>query len=292
MFSSTIIPTVGRESLTRAVNSVLAQTLLEDEFEVIVVNDSGKALPESDWMHDSRVTVLNTQRRERSVARNTGAAIARGKYLHFLDDDDLLLPGALEAFWKLSHESDAVWLFGNYQSMDNQGNVLQRFVPEMEGDIFVQVVAGEAVPFQASLINTATFFKVGAFDPQITGVEDRDVGRRLAFVGKAAASQSTVACIRVGEVGSTTDWSKIAELDRYGREKIFRMDGAYRRLRESACDNYWRGRASRACMASAVWNLNKKNILISLSRLMYLVPTAGFSVLSKPFWTGLRTKIS
>jgi glycosyltransferase involved in cell wall biosynthesis len=292
LFSSTIIPTIGRESLPKAVNSVLEQVFEEDEFEVIVVNDSGKPLPESDWMQDRRVTVLNTQRRERSVARNTGAAIARGKYLHFLDDDDLLLPGALAAFWELSQGTDSAWLYGNYQSMDNQGGVLQDFIPEMEGDIFAQVVAGEAIPFQASFINAAIFFKIGAFDPQITGVEDRDVGRRLAFFGKTAATQWTVARIRVGEVGSTTNWSKIAELDRYGREKILRTDGMYTRLRQSARDGYWRGRACRALVASAKWNWYKKNILVSLSRMIFLLPVAGLSMLSKTFWTGLRTKIT
>ena len=49
------------------------------DFEVIVVNDSGQPLPDMDWQHCPRVRVIDTNRRERSVARNTGAAIAQGK---------------------------------------------------------------------------------------------------------------------------------------------------------------------------------------------------------------------
>ena len=41
--------------------------------------------------------VVNTHHSERSVARNTGAALSHGDYLHFLDDDDILLPGAYAA---------------------------------------------------------------------------------------------------------------------------------------------------------------------------------------------------
>ena len=83
MICSTIIPTIGRGSLSRAVESVLQQDFDRDEFEVIVVNDSGKPLPHQAWMDSKHVSLLHTNRLNRSVARNTGAAVARGKYLHF-----------------------------------------------------------------------------------------------------------------------------------------------------------------------------------------------------------------
>jgi glycosyltransferase involved in cell wall biosynthesis len=44
MLCSAIIPTVGRSTLSRAVESVLKQGSLGEEFEVIVMNDSGKLL--------------------------------------------------------------------------------------------------------------------------------------------------------------------------------------------------------------------------------------------------------
>jgi glycosyltransferase involved in cell wall biosynthesis len=100
MFCSTIIPTINRPTLTRAVMSVLNQDFYAEEFEVIVVNDSGKPLPGMEWMNSDRVRLINTNCRERSIARNTGAAIAKGRYFHFLDDDDMFLPGALRAFSK------------------------------------------------------------------------------------------------------------------------------------------------------------------------------------------------
>ena len=152
VFCSTIIPTINRPTLTRAVNSVLDQNFSAADFEVIVVNDSGQPLPEADWQHRAGVCIINTQRRERSVARNTGAAIAKGKYLHFLDDDDCLLPGALEVFWELDQVSDDVWLYGSYQTVDNDGKIIDEFHPGLTGNIFAFLMAGESIPFQLSLI--------------------------------------------------------------------------------------------------------------------------------------------
>src|SRR3970040_2395364 len=109
MFCSAIIPTVGRSTLTRAVESVLTQSLPASAFEAIVVNDSGVPLPEADWQKSGRVQVVTTNRRERSVARNTGAAAANGRYLHFLDDDDWLFPNAYRYLFELSQASHAKW---------------------------------------------------------------------------------------------------------------------------------------------------------------------------------------
>ena len=96
MFCTSIIPTVGRKTLQRAVQSVLDQNFSADEFEVIVVNDSGSPLPFADWQSSPLVRVIHTDHQERCVARNTAAALAKGTYLHFLDDDDWMLPGALK----------------------------------------------------------------------------------------------------------------------------------------------------------------------------------------------------
>ena len=62
MFCSTIIPTIGRPTLARAVQSVLEQNLTAADFEVIVVNDSEKSLSEEDWQKDERVRVLDASR--------------------------------------------------------------------------------------------------------------------------------------------------------------------------------------------------------------------------------------
>jgi glycosyltransferase involved in cell wall biosynthesis len=291
IFCSTIIPTIGRNTLSRAVCSVLDQDFYEAGIEVIVVNDSGGSLPDAEWQHSSQVRIIDTNHRERSVARNTGAAIARGRYLHFLDDDDILLPGALKAFWSKDRECDASWLLGGWRTVDNDGNLVDEFNPPLHGNIFALLVSGEGLPFQASLLRTEEFFKAGAFDPAIIGVEDRDLGRRVALIGEITDIPSVVAEIRIGQQGSTTNWGILAEDDRWGREKALSIQNAFQNLHLSAKSNYWRGRVTRAYFASTMWNFKHKNWLTSFSRLLAGVTFSGTSILFKDYWEGLRTKI-
>jgi glycosyltransferase involved in cell wall biosynthesis len=298
VFSSTIIPTINRSTLSRVVHSVLDQDFQLEDYEVIVVNDSGSPLPEMEWMHSERVRVIDTNRHERSVARNTGAAIAKGRYLHFLDDDDLLLPGALRAFWELDqHRGNAIWLNGSYQSVDNDGNVIENIHPENNGNNFALLVSGEGIPLQASLLDSQYFFKAGCFDPKITGVEDRDLGRRLAMIGDIRHTSTFVAQIRIGIVGSTTNWSIIAEGDRSSRENAFNLKGSFSRLWASAktCSwhgqikrSYWHGRVCRSYFASMAWNLKHRNWLLALSRGIAGLAFMNWWIFSRDFWRGMR----
>jgi glycosyltransferase involved in cell wall biosynthesis len=298
MFSSTIIPTINRSTLTRAVQSVLEQDFTADDFEVLVVNDSGTPLPELPWMESERVRVINTNRRERSVARNTGAAMARGKYLNFLDDDDILLPGALTAFWQLDQQgTGSLWLHGSYQTVDNDGRVIENIFPEHEGNNFALLVSSEGIPLQISMVEAKHFHRVGAFDPKITGVEDRDLGRRLAMAGTISYTPTPVAHIRIGQVGSTTNWGIIAEGDRQSREKAMSLHGSLSRALASArtcrwhgqiIASYWRGRLCRAYLASMIWNLKRGNVLIAINRGASFLFSLGFHWLTGNFWLGMQ----
>src|SRR6266849_4364482 len=92
---SAILPVFNGEStIAAAIDSALNQNF--DATEVIVVNDGstdGTALVLRSY--GSKIRVIEQSNRGVSAARNAGAAIARGEYLAFLDDDDEWLPGKL-----------------------------------------------------------------------------------------------------------------------------------------------------------------------------------------------------
>ena len=219
MFCSAIIPTIGRSTLSRSVYSVLNQEFGQDEFEIIVVNDTGQPLPEMEWQRSPRNRTIITQKRERSVARNAGAAIARGEYLYFLDDDDIMLPGAMQEFWELSRKTDAQWLFGSYQTVDNDGGLVAEFHPDIAGNISAWLAVGEAIPLQTSLFHIDAFYGGGEFDVYYTAAQDRDLERRISMCYQVANTQKLLSQIRVGQEKSSTNWSKVREFDRQSREK-------------------------------------------------------------------------
>jgi glycosyltransferase involved in cell wall biosynthesis len=298
VFCSTIIPTVNRPSLAGAVESVLGQSLPGEDFEVIVVNDSGGPLSAADWQRSERVRIINTQRRNRSVARNTGAAIAKGRYLHFLDDDDWLLPGAFEAFAQLAHSSHAGWLYGGFQLADNTGNVLCEISPTEAGNCFVELVASEWIPLQASFIQVSAFFGAGGFaslESLLGGYEDIDLSRQIALYHDFASTVATVTRIRVGDVGSTTNYSAMFKQNRMSREKALATAASFSRMRASASARptgrgYWHGRIIYYYLASAWWNLWHRRPLAAASRGVHGLAglaAATWALASPDFWHGL-----
>jgi glycosyltransferase involved in cell wall biosynthesis len=287
MFCSTIIPTVGRSTLDRSVESVLAQTFSEDNFEIIVVNDSGRPLEFAEWQRSDRIQVINTNKRERSVARNTGAAIAKGKYLHFLDDDDWMAPDALQNFYYLGKSSNAVWLYGITQLVDRQQKPLIQLRHGLNGNCFTQVMAGEWIPLQSSLIESETFFKVGGFNPSITGPEDIDLLRRIALLGDVSEIPEVVSFVSRGDLGSTTDYKRSPEASRWAREDILDASGVFARMKASAHNPYWQGRIVRVYLTSLIWNAQRKRLFTSASRGVYTllgILSAGADLFSIDYW--------
>lgn len=100
---SIIIPTFNRPALLKdAVTSVLQQTY--QDIEVLIVNDGGQTLPK-DFFQDSRVIYLETAHKGLPGARNHGIQASKGKYLAYLDDDDLLYPRHLEILLNAMHDN-------------------------------------------------------------------------------------------------------------------------------------------------------------------------------------------
>ncbi|GAA6734639.1 hypothetical protein YIM1640_17600 [Thermus oshimai] len=91
---SVLIPTRGRpEFLARALASLERQTL--GAWEAWVVEDgAGEGLLVARSFLDPRVQGVRNRGQGQVAARNTGLALARGRYLLFLDDDDWLLDTA------------------------------------------------------------------------------------------------------------------------------------------------------------------------------------------------------
>lgn len=287
MFSSTVIPTIGRPTLKRAVMSVINQAAIPEKHEVIVVNDSGKPLMGAPWLQAPNLRLVNTVQRERSVARNTGAAIARGRYLHFLDDDDWMAPGALRAFWDLAQDAHAGWLYGTTQLVDREGRLLIQLEHDLDGNCFTQFLAGEWIPLQASLISTDCFFRVGGFNAKLAGPEDIDLLRRVALNEEVAGTSRVVAFVARGDAGSATDPARSRETALWAREEILDAPLAFQRMRASAPSGFLRGRMVRAYATSFIWNLRRLQLFKSVSRALYVTASLVLSLPHLPssgFW--------
>lgn len=94
-------------TLGQSVRSVQAQTA--DGWELIAVNDGSRdntaEVLDAFAAEDSRIHVIHQENGGVSAARNRGIEAARGKWLFFLDADDLLTPNALESLLALADDA-------------------------------------------------------------------------------------------------------------------------------------------------------------------------------------------
>lgn len=293
IYFSYIIPTIGRKSLDIAVLSVLNQVSPYADFEVIVVNDSGSPLHHANWQADPRVRIIDTNKCERSFARNTGAAMAAGKYLAFLDDDDWMLPGALQNFWELSvRHPEAVWLYGGIRIVNELGSVLAEINSSLGGDCFAQIMGGAWAPIQVSMIQAKAFFEIGGFSPFIRGTEDEDLCRRVAFHGEFANTSQVLACLFRGKTWHTsTNYRRAPEDVKLSRDLILSKPGVFQRLRASADTSYWHGRVLRVYLSTISWNFKRKRFFTAVSRVFHSLVffmSSIHRIFSSQFWSGFK----
>jgi len=97
--------------VAQAIASLRAQTL--PDFEALVVDDgstdgSGPAAAAA-MAGDPRFRLIRQDNRGLGAARNAGLALARGRWLAFLDGDDLFAPGFLERLIVLARATGLPW---------------------------------------------------------------------------------------------------------------------------------------------------------------------------------------
>jgi len=179
---SVIVPTYNRRSmLGEAVESVLGQGF--KNFELIVVDDGSEdGTAQSLMRHPSDLRLLSQPRRGVAAARNLGARCSRGRYLAFLDSDDLWQPKKLEIQMTFMEERPAVRICQTEELWIRRG---RRVNPRKKhrkpsGDIFRASLDLCLVSPSAVMMTRELFHKVGGFDEAFPVCEDYDLWLRIA----------------------------------------------------------------------------------------------------------------
>ena len=121
---SVVIPMYNsKKYIQQAIDSVLEQTFKDAE--IIVVDnystDGSYELCKKTYANDKNVSILrNQENRGVAFSRNRGISEARGKYVAFLDSDDVFLPYALELLYNTAeqYQSEVVSSIGYMMSND------------------------------------------------------------------------------------------------------------------------------------------------------------------------------
>lgn len=124
---STIIPVYNAAKyISRCLDSILSQGI--DEQEIICVDDGStdnslEILKNYESTHDN-IHVLTQQNCYAGVARNNGLEIATGEYVHFMDADDYVLPGAYAKVYETAKTNSADYVKTRSKTFDMQSGTL------------------------------------------------------------------------------------------------------------------------------------------------------------------------
>ncbi|MFH1541466.1 MAG: glycosyltransferase [bacterium] len=158
---SIIIPTRNRPLFTKeAIESIEAQTFRD--YEIIVVEDAGENV---------------------SVARNFGVSQSSGKYIAFLDSDDLWHKRKLEKQLKYLKEHPEFKICYTNERWERNGQHLNQLKKHQKyhGWIFDKCLPLCIISASSIIMERGVFDELGGFDEDLVVCEDYDLWLRMAL---------------------------------------------------------------------------------------------------------------
>jgi len=185
-FVSIVIPTYNRANLiSMSIESVLNQTY--KNFELIIVDDCSTDNTQEviSNFKDPRIRYIrHDQNLGGSAARNLGIKMARGEYIAFQDSDDEWLPEKLvkqmRVFGNAPAEVGVVYT-GFWRIVgDKKTYIPSNKVTRKEGNIYKQLLRGNFVTTQATVVKSECFKKAGMFDEHLPRLQDWELFIRIS----------------------------------------------------------------------------------------------------------------
>lgn len=209
---SAIITTHGRlELLKKAINSVQNQTY--SNIELIVVDDCSedgtKLWAEKNLIGIAKyIYIKKEDSKGGNHARNVGISASNGKYIAFLDDDDMWAPTKIEKQVKLMENNpDMVLSYcGHKKVYENGKNILSIPFDEFVGNLSDKVFTMVFCTTSMILIRKSILEKSGNFDEQLKYWQEYDLVIRICQYGE-------VGCVKeplVDILHSQTDSSRLS----------------------------------------------------------------------------------
>ncbi len=227
MSVSVVIPCYNQgRFLGEAIASAGVQGSLVSE--IIVVDDGSTDETRAVATRDGSVRYLRQERHGLSAARNSGWRASSGDHLAFLDADDRLLPGAIEAGIDVFERwPRAAFAFGHYELMDEEGAVLptwrelriaddQSFTsgdfelvlpdgrragrspqPRRVSDHYTAMLRRNYISMHAAVLyRRAVLEETAGFDSRLNALEDYDLYLRVTRTHPVACHDRVVAQYR------------------------------------------------------------------------------------------------
>lgn len=183
--------------LEEAIKSVLAQSLTD--FEIIVINDgSEENINDLLSKYSGHVKFISTINKGAAIARNVGIKVAKGKFLAFLDSDDLWAPQKLEKQVSFMVENNYKWSHTDYYRFSNETNYKKYIRCDISGYIFPKALVWNPIATPCVMVD-----RQFVLSNNLGFEENKTVGEDNYFWGKIGKLQylgylnEALTCVRI-----------------------------------------------------------------------------------------------
>jgi glycosyltransferase involved in cell wall biosynthesis len=180
---SIILPTYNGEAyLSQAIESCLQQSY--SDFELIIVNDcstdSSSEIAETYKKQDSRIKVIyNTTNQKLPASLNIGHRAAKGNFLTWTSDDNVLKPNFLMFLVDAISTLDVDVVYSNYDIIHDDGMLKREHLAGSVSHLLFGNTIGASFLYRREV-----FEKLGGYNETFHTVEDYDFWMRAAVLFK------------------------------------------------------------------------------------------------------------
>ena len=228
---SVVIPVCNAEPyLEDTLKSVFAQTY--PHIEIIAVDD-GSTDRSVDILerYSDRLVLIKQKNSNAAAARNRGVREATGKWIAFLDADDLWSPDKIRR--QLDACGHCVWSYTDSIFMGgvNDGKKDSDLNKKYQGRVLEMLVCNNFVGASSVMIQRQVYLDAGGFNEPLQSIEDWELWIRLASVHEIAYVNEPLVTYRVHSSSASRSTHKTLPYHMKVIEMVFAEGGPAERLR-------------------------------------------------------------
>ncbi len=240
---SIVVPVYQVERfIQETIESVQKQTY--ENWELLLVDDCSKdkscALIEEKAAKDERIRLIRQETNQgAAAARNSGIRHAEGRYLCFLDSDDLWDHDKLECELQFMQEKQAGFVFTGYEFADEYGKGLGKIVRVPEEISYSEALKNTTIFTSTVMIDRSKIKDEDIFMPKIASEDTATWWHLLKVYGKAYGLDKNL--VKYRRSANTLSSNKVEAIKRIW--KLYRKQERLNVIYSAYCMCFWALRA-------------------------------------------------
>ena len=196
---SVVIPFYSNKGwLDEALMSVVGQTY--NHKEILVIDDGSKEdISDLCEKYKQKIKYIRKENGGPASARNCGIENARGKYIAFLDSDDVWYPNKLESQIAFMKKNNLYWSQHCYEYFNENGVINTINTSHYTGNILPFLYTSFKVQTSCFMMKTCVFNEKVKFDEKKRYGEDAALYKQLSLIYPLGCDNKVLAKFRIRE---------------------------------------------------------------------------------------------